>query len=220
MIINLTTENFESTVALANKIICDGGIVVAPFDTVYGFICNPKNNSAIEKIIELKNRPDNKTFGLAVAKIDDIRDYAEIKHEAFIRELTPGKYTFILPSISVISSHSEPAVERTEEGERFRRLPATLQLSNYCYRNNTIGVRIPDNKLILAIAKQFGPIAQTSANKSGQLNCFSLADLEVQFNKDELNKIDLVIDGGELEQGSASELWDLTGDKPVKIERN
>ncbi len=78
---------------------------------------------------------------------------------------------------------------------------------------------MPDSQLILEIAKlSGGVVAQTSANKSGQSNCYSIEDIGKQF--DGLDQFDLIIDGGHLAETLPSELWDLTGDSPKQIERS
>lgn len=196
--IKLTNSNLEEIALQAAKAIANGGIVVAPFDTVYGIICSPFDEGAIEKIYNLKNRPPQKTVGTAVSDIQTIADFAEISSSQtdFIERITPGKFTFIL--------NAKPS-----------------DISNFCLRDNTIGIRIPDNLLILKIAELAdGIIAQTSINKSGEANCYSIADIEKQFSKDELSLVDLIVDGGELDRDSIpSELWNLTSETPVKIER-
>jgi L-threonylcarbamoyladenylate synthase len=196
--IKLTNSNLEEMAHQAATIIKDGGTIIAPFDTVYGVICSAFNDLSIEKIYNLKSRPAQKTVGTAVSNIQKIADFAEISsgQNDFIASITPGKYTFIL--------NAKPS-----------------DISNFCLRDNTIGIRIPDNQLILKIAELAGGlIAQTSINKSGEANCYSIADIEKQFSNDELSLVDLIVDGGELDRDSSpSEIWDLTNESPVKIER-
>jgi L-threonylcarbamoyladenylate synthase len=153
------------------EVLGKGGIALLPFDTVYGFICDPKNEEAIERIFKLKERNINKTIGIAVSSLEQSKEIAKIDdQEAFMKFKIPGKYTFILKA-------------------------KDQSLSKYCYHNSTVGVRIPDQELILMVASKFGPIAQTSANKSGKPNCLSISDIQAQFSSDELNSVDLVIDG-------------------------
>ncbi|MFA7254193.1 MAG: L-threonylcarbamoyladenylate synthase [Patescibacteria group bacterium] len=196
-IIKLSENNLTSTAKTASWIIKSGGIIIAPFDTVYGFACYPGNDQTIEKIFTLKGRDLKKTIGTALSDIEMLNSFA-IANEfniKFIKERTPGKFTFIMKAKNFV-------------------------LSKYCYQDETIGVRIPDSDLILQIAQESGGvIAQTSANKAGEHNCFSLDDLKAQFSEDELSQIDLIIDGGTIESGEASEIWDLTGKKPVKAKR-
>jgi len=194
-LIKLTKQNHRQVVDLATRAIKNGGIVAAPFDTVYGFMADASNDQAISKIFELKERDLNKSIGVAIGAIDSIANYAEIKNSDFIEKHTPGRYTFILPVKNKI-------------------------LSQFCYKDDTLALRIPDSPLILEICTAVDqPIAQTSANKAGQIASSSLGDFLAQFKEKELSEINLIIDGGEISNPAPSEIWDLTKDSPKKIER-
>jgi len=197
--LQLEQENLQEVIIKASKIIKDGGLVIAPFDTVYGFICDPFNNEAVAKLNAIKGRPETKTIGLAASSLEKISQIVDLSEQTseFIKNKTPGKFTFILP----------------DNGRN--------EISKLCQRGETVAVRIPDTQLILNIAEKCGGfLAQTSANKSGRANCYSLDDVKDQFNSNELEKIDLIIDGRALEASAPSELWDLTGEEPRKIERS
>jgi L-threonylcarbamoyladenylate synthase len=197
MIQQLSQDNFKTITDQAAQIIKNGGIVAMPFDTVYGLVCDPKNKRALEIIFHLKERPLNQTIGLATYRLSEMEKYAQIndKQSKIIRELIPGKYTFILKQSNNL-------------------------LSDYCYQNGTIAIRIPNNELVLAIAEKCdGIIAQTSANKSEAENCYSVTDLQKQFSQEELDSIDFIIDGGEIEKSAPSNLLELTKDETIEIER-
>lgn len=198
MEIKLSDQNFNEIVSKTLEIVKSGGVVILPFDTVYGFVCNPKNDEALQKIYELKKRPEMKTIGLAANNIESIELIAEVNDAAreYIEEKTPGRYTLIL-----------------------KKKPET-DISEFCIQNSTVGVRIADSKLILRIAEKCGGlIAQTSANISGQGNCYSIKDIKNQYDDNTLNQIELIVDGGELENTGASKLINLTGDTPIEIKR-
>lgn len=193
MLIKLGENNLVEIALNLKKTLGEGGIAIIPFDTVYGLICDPENDEAIEKIFNLKNRPISKTVGIALADLSQAQRLIELQHRQFINEKIPGAYTFILPAQNKI-------------------------LSDHCYNENTLAIRIPDSKLIRTLCKTFGPIAQTSANKSGQPNCYSVQELENQFGN-ELDLVDIIVDGGELKNKTVSQIWNLTGSSPMKIER-
>ena len=181
----------------AATLIKNGGIVIAPFDTVYGIISDPHNDSSLEKVFNFKNRPNTQILGVAADSLATICKLVELKawQFDFIKARIPGKYTFILNA-------------------------GNNHVSKYCQKGGTIAFRVPDSELIRKIAeKSGGIIAQTSANKNGQPNCFSLDDLHSQFLTNELTKIDLIIDGGEIKSTGASEIFDLTKDEIKQIER-
>ncbi|MEI6499336.1 MAG: L-threonylcarbamoyladenylate synthase [bacterium] len=197
-IIKLNHDNFVSTIEQSAEIIQRGGLVIAPFDTIYGIIASPFDDKVLEKIFIIKQRPPEKTIGIAVDSLSSAMNFAQVSEsqKQFINDRIPGRFTFILKTN-----------------------PNTL--SEYCLRDNTVGVRIPDSDLILSIARSSGGIiAQTSINRSGQPNCYSIDDIISQFSAEELSHIDLIIDGGELDrEGSPSALWDLSKDSPREIKR-
>jgi len=202
MIININDFSLDEIARKAVETIRAGKIVVVPFDTVYGFVANPRDERAISDLNQLKGRPETKTIGTAVSSVVDLLEITDgcEKFIEFVKSKTPGPFTFICK-------------DNPQNG-----------ISKLCKRDNNIGVRIPDNSLILKIAKlSGGVIAQTSANKSGQPNCYSLDELFKQYDRpfiENKSAVGLVIDGGVLPANPPSQLWDLTGNTPSKIERN
>lgn len=77
----------------------------------------------------------------------------------------------------------------------------------------TIGVRMPDYKFVLDLVKCVGPLAETSANISGQGDSTKLSEVLSQF-KDKEDQPDLVIDGGNLSASKASQVVDLRFSPP------
>lgn len=194
MIIKLSPDNLSDIAAQAAQKICQGGIVILPFDTVYGFACDPHDEKALKKIFHLKNRPDNKKMGLALDSIITAKQIGETDHWDFVESKAPGPYTFIIEA-------------------------RDMSLASDCYRDTSYAIRIPDAPLIIQIAALcHGLIAQTSSNISGGENCKNLADIKSQFSDFMLEEIDLIVDGGDL-PGVASTIYDLTGNIPLKIER-
>ncbi len=191
----LTNSNFKSILDEAVDLIKSGGIVIAPFDTVYGIICDPRNNTALEKIFALKQRPLDKTIGLAVDSVVTLELLTLPKHPKIPNNPNFLSNTLILPA-------------------------KPNNLSKYCQKNGTVAARIPDSKLILAIVKATGGvIAQTSTNLSGRPACSSIAEIESQFSPEALESVDLIIDWGQIKNSKPSQIFDLTGDQPVKIAR-
>lgn len=198
-IIKITKENSQLLVLKVSEIIRNNGAVILSFDTVYGYACDPKSNKALQKIFKLKERDIKKTIGLAACDTEALESIAEINEAAkkYITDRIPGKYTFIVK-----------AKQKTG-------------LSQYCIKDDTIGVRIPESDFMLDIIQSSGGIiAQTSANKSGQPDCFSLDELFTQYSAEELSQIDLIVDGGSLEKTGPSQIIDLTGNEPREIDRS
>lgn len=173
---------------LAVKILKAGGVIVYPTDTIYGLGCDIFNKKAIEKIYLLKKRMLKKPLSIICADFKQVRDYTIIQNYAYhlMKKTLPGPYTFILKA-------------------KYKMLKAFLA------KNKTVGIRIPANKICLAITKKLGnPIISTSLNISGQ----AVLTNPNQLAKKMLNKIDLIIDSGTL-PGTPSSIIDLSGQAPV-----
>jgi len=76
----------------------EGGVVIFPTDTVYGFLALLENRKAISKIYKIKNRPRTKPLAVFVKDLKMAKSLAEIlpSHEKVFKKYWPGKYTFIL----------------------------------------------------------------------------------------------------------------------------
>ena len=194
--VSMDNTNLAQIISLAAKIINQGGVVIAPFDTVYGIMADPWNEKAIQKIFEIKNRPFSKTIGLAVPGVPELLQYVdiEVSNLDFIKSHIPGPYTFILKGI-----------------------PSGI--SPFCVNSQTVAIRIPESELIKGIASESTLlVAQTSANITGEKNLFSYDGLVNQFGE-VLEKVDLVIDGGTVNSTGPSIIYNLTGPTPILVER-
>ncbi len=191
-ITKLTSKNYFEVVKKVALLVKRGKIIIVPYDTVYGFIGNYKSQKVIRKIFKLKKRPITKTIGLALSDFKVLKKISILdkKSEEFIKKRTPGKYSFIV-----------------------KRNPK-FNLSSLCKKDNTIAVRIPKSKFVLDIIdKSGGIVVQTSANISEKPNCFSIEELKKQYSFEDLEKIDLIIDGGRIRNRGASNIFDLTKGK-------
>jgi L-threonylcarbamoyladenylate synthase len=122
-----------------------GGTIIFPTETVYGIGCDPDNDAAIDALYEAKGRSEEKPLALHVADvaqafayIDALTDSARAAIEIF----WPGPLAVIVPRRSDRYSHAS--------GGRA-----------------TISLRCPDHQLCRALLKAAGPLAATSANRSG-----------------------------------------------------
>jgi tRNA threonylcarbamoyl adenosine modification protein (Sua5/YciO/YrdC/YwlC family) len=165
-----------------------GGIIVYPTDTIYGLGCDIFNKEAIKKIYQIKKREAKKPLSVICSDFAEIAEYAIVSNQTFaiLKKTLPGPYTFILKAKS--------------------KTPAS-----FLSKNKTVGIRIPDNKICLEIVKKLGnPIITTSLNISGQ----EVLTSPSQLSKEMKNKIDLIIDAGQLPQ-EASTVIDLSQEQPV-----
>ena len=131
-----------------------------PTDTVPALAIAPKNAA---RIYELKQRPANKPLILMGASIEDLLPFvvytdAELKiWQQLIEQYWPGALTLVLPA-------SE-------------RVPAGVNPTN----SHTVGVRVPYNAIALAILRQTGVLATTSANISGTKALESMEAIAAAF---------------------------------------
>ncbi len=179
----------------AIKILKEGGSVVYPTDTAYGLAVDATNAKAVEKLYRLKGRDFKKPVHV-IASNNWIPQIVKLNVNAkkLIKKFFPGPLTIILPM--------------TAKGKSWQKLSA---------KTKTMGIRQPNNKIALALVKAFGkPITTTSANVSGQPNCYSIAAVKRQF-KDKKIKPDYYLKGGKLRAIRPSTI--VSAIKDVKILR-
>lgn len=170
-------------VKIAAEIIKKGGIVAYPTDTCYGLGANPQDEKAINKLSKIKNRPEGKKFSLVFRDLKMIEEYCEI---------TPWQRKYLL---------------------KYLPGPYTFILRSKT-KDETIGVRIPDCRVTEKLSKMLSfPYTTTSANKSGEKECYTVPCILKQ-----LKNIDLILDGGVLKRNPPSKIIDLT-EKPARIIR-
>jgi tRNA threonylcarbamoyl adenosine modification protein (Sua5/YciO/YrdC/YwlC family) len=165
-------------------ILRNGGIIIYPTDTVYGLGCDLFNKKGIEKIYNIKNRNRKQPLSFVCADLKDISRYARVSDYAYktMKRLLPGPYTFILEASKLVPKIILP-------------------------KRQTTGIRVPDNRICLAIVRELGqPIISTSVKtENGEILSDPLLIRE-SFGR----HVDLIIDGGTLftEQSSVVSLVD------------
>lgn len=170
----ICTVNDES-LARAVEIIHDGGLVVIPTDTVYGVACDPRNIEAIRKVFAAKQRPKYKSLP-GVAAVN--RKHGEAASDLAGAAQPSGRH--------VHAGRFSPIAEAEDDCSlaTLRHDPTTGKA--------TQGVRIPNSAVALRILRATGPLAATSANRSGEESAQT-----VQEAADALgDAVDLYLDGG------------------------
>lgn len=187
-IIKYNPKNHSEIVKKATKILKSGGIFVFPTETCYGLGADATNKKAIEKLYKYKRRREGKPLSVAVSDSKMAQKYVEIN------EIAQNLYDNYLPGpITVVSKSLGKVVKEVE--------------SEY----GTLGIRIPNHKLVLDIIKEFGkPFTATSANPSYLPKPYSIKNLLKTTPQKSQDLIDLIIDAGELEQREASTVVDTT----------
>ena len=180
----------EAEIDKAVKVLRDGGIVIYPTDTVYALGCDALNVRAVERICQIKGiNPQKVNLSIICRELSWVSEYAKLSNLYFklLKRNLPGAFTFILPT-----SSSLPKI----------------------YKNRkTVGIRIPDNAITLALVEALGnPLLTTSVAIDEEEPEYG-TDPELIAERYEA-VADLIIDGGE--GGTIpSTTVDCTGDAPV-----
>lgn len=151
------------------EILKEGKILIYPTDTIWGIGCDALNISAIEKVKQIKDRDNTKSFILLMRDEDMIKEY--------IPNIPPTALTLL------------------HENQK-KNIPTTILYPNpvglpmqHLSFNNYIGIRIPDNDFLQEVFKEFPfPIVSSSANFSGKESPRFFNEID----KDFLSKADYV----------------------------
>lgn len=178
------------------KILKDGGVIIYPTDTVYGIGCDIRNQSAIEKVCKIRGlKPEKAALSIMCKDISQISEYTQQIDNPYFKLLKknlPGPFTFILNS-----NNSVPKMFKNKK--------------------RTIGIRIPDNKIILELIDHLGaPILTTSLKSDDEILEYFTDPSEIF--EDFENLVDLVIDGG-IGKNVPSTIVDLTQSEPKIIRK-
>lgn len=156
----------------AVEIIQQGGLVVLPTDCAYVLVCRIGDKSAMERMRTLRQLDDKHNYTLICRDLSELSHYAKVDNATYrqLKHHTPGAFTFILNA--------------TKE------VPKRLIQP----KKKTIGMRVPDNKILLAILDELNePLMSTSLIMPGdELPLSDPYDIRQMLE----NSLDLVIDGG------------------------
>ena len=196
MIIEINPQNIdERLIHQAADVLKKGGIIIFPTDSVYAMGCDLYNKNALAKLAQLKGVKLNKArFSIICHNLSDLSNYVkQIDRPTFklLKQHLPGPFTFILTATNEI-----PKLFDSNRKE--------------------IGVRIPDNQIILKVTEALGkPIATTSLHDDEDTFLDYFIDpyeIYQRFDKE----VDLVVDGG-YGKLYASTIIDCTSGAPVII---
>ena len=173
MLLTINAENPQPRL-ISRVVDClkQGGVIIYPTDTTYGLGCDIFNRKGVKKIYQIKQRDPRKPFSFICADLSDVANYAQVSNFAFktMKRNLPGPYTFVLEATRIV-----PDLLTTKQ--------------------KTVGIRIPQNPIALAIVKELGhPLVTTSANVSGETTLTDPAMINDLMGK----TVDMVVDGGVL----------------------
>lgn len=161
------------------EVINNKGLVITPTDTVYGIMADAMDEDAIRRVYDIKKRGYNKPLIILVDSFEMLSHYTEELSEMekkLMDRFWPGLVTFILKKNYKISDLITAG-------------------------NDTVGVRIPDNKDLLEIIRRLNrPVVSTSANITETPVITSIEMLEAEI----IDNIDYIEDGGYLDNQSST----------------
>jgi tRNA threonylcarbamoyl adenosine modification protein (Sua5/YciO/YrdC/YwlC family) len=185
MLVNINPDNPQMRLI---KRVCDvldqGGLIAYPTDTFYGIGCDLLNKKGIQLIHRLKNRPMSRPFSFICDGLTELSRYAQVTNYAYktMKKFLPGPYTFILEATKLV-----PKIVLT--------------------KRKTVGIRVPDNKICLAIVATLArPIISTSAGYDDPY------EIQEAYGPN----LQIVVDGGGIFPNPSSVI-SLIGDTPEVI---
>lgn len=162
------------SMALARQVIRSGGLLVLPTDTVYGIACDPRNADAIARLYAAKDRPAEKSLQVIMASIDGL-DVLGLELPEPLDRLARA---FLPGGLSPVAE-ARPGCTL-----------ATLRVGDDGSR--TQAIRVPDDPGLLRVLHATGPVAASSANRSGERSARTVQEAVAAFG----DLVDLYLDGG------------------------
>jgi tRNA threonylcarbamoyl adenosine modification protein (Sua5/YciO/YrdC/YwlC family) len=182
-----TEEQREAAVEAAAVAVQKGGLVVLPTDTVYGIGADAFDPAAVRGLLEAKGRGRDMPPPVLVSAATTL-DALAVRVPGYARALVaafwPGPLTLVC--------HQQSSLQWDLGDTR-----------------GTVAVRMPDHEVALAILERTGPLAVSSANKTGMPAATDADQAEEMLGEE----VDVVVDAGESPGGEASTIVDVTGDQ-------
>ena len=176
----------------AVQIIESGGVVALPTDSSYALACQLDDKNAVDRVRRIRGIDERQLLSLLVRDLSELANFALVDNRQYrlIKSVTPGPYVFVL--------------QATKEVPRRLSHPS----------RKTIGLRVPDHAITLAILEELGqPLLGSTLILPDETQ--PLNDPEEIREKLE-KQLDLVIDGGAC-PCEPSTVIDLTGEEPVLV---
>jgi tRNA threonylcarbamoyl adenosine modification protein (Sua5/YciO/YrdC/YwlC family) len=193
MLLELHPDNPQArNIKTITDCLLDGGVIIYPTDTLYGLGCDIFQHQAIERISLIKHTdPAKAQLSFICYDLSDLSKYSKSISTPVFRLLKthlPGPYTFILAA-----SKQVPKILKSKK--------------------NTIGLRVPDNKIARSIVKELGHPLLSASLPGERVEDFTDPQLIHDIFK---NQVDIVVNGG-IGGRFPSTVVDCTGDEPLLL---
>ena len=171
MLTKLVHSEDPDALPAVRRVLAEQACFAMPTDTVYGLCADPRGNTAVQSLFTAKGRPESKAIPVLLGSLEQLPEIAAVPLPALTARLAehfwPGPLTLIL--------------------EARAGLPDALLAGG-----TTVAVRVVANPVFRRVALATGPLATTSANRSGGQDCQTAAQVMAQLD----GRIPLVLDGG------------------------
>ena len=170
------------------SILLGGGVVLMPADTIYGLHALAGHAHAIQRIVEIKGRADDKPFvviGASIEQLEQLGAAFSAPTKKILRQLWPGPLTAIVPLREPVAASRGAS---------------------------TIAVRVPASDSLRELLKRTGPLVSTSANRSGEPPIVDPKSIPHDLH----DALDAIVDSGP-RSGEPSTIVDFSGDEPRLI---
>jgi protein-tyrosine phosphatase len=188
-------EDVRDVVHRAAQALAELQVVAFPTETVYGLAACARHDGALDRLVEIKGCKEGRPLTLAIKSADDVLDYVpDITPLGWrlARRCWPGPVTLVLNGGSPDSLLTQ--------------LPARVRRA--VMPSGSAGFRVPAHSMILEVLQMVpGPVVLTSANRSGQADATTAADVVAAFG----DAVPLVLDDGPSRYGQPSSVVRASG---------
>jgi len=181
-------EQRAAGIAAAAAALSRGELVLLPTDTVYGVAADAFTPEAVARLLAAKNRGRHMPVPVLVPEASTLAGLVTVvppDAHALAREFWPGGLTLVMehtPTLSWDLGESE----------------------------GTVAVRLPDDDVARELLRRTGPLAVSSANRSGRPAATTAEQAEYQLGE----HVAVILDDGPREVGAPSTIVDCTGERP------
>jgi protein-tyrosine phosphatase len=190
------TEDTRDVVHRAVQALVEGKLVAFPTETVYGLAASALSEKGVARLLAAKNRAVGHPLALAVKSAEDAEDYVPDicpLGRRLARRCWPGPVTLV--------------VEDEHPASLIRQLPKLAR--DAIVPSGTVGLRVPAHTMVLDVLRLLvGPMALSSANRGGERESLTAAEVVAAMNDD----VDLLLDDGRSRFGQPSSVVRVSDD--------
>lgn len=180
-------KEYEKAFTRAKEVLSSSGVLIYPTDTVYGIGGDARNPEVVERVREIKGKEDS-AFSILLGGMGMVKEYVEVDGNALSAVMEA------FPGATTLILKAKKDLPVVKEGK--------------------VGVRVPEHIFMRKISLELNmPIITTSANKSGGKTPASISEID----KEIIEKVDLVLDGGETLHRMSSTVLDVEEKKVKRI---